>query len=237
MKKVLGALLFGILAVTSASAENVLSVITEPWPPYIIDENGKQGGIEYDIMQAVLKDMGYTMQYKSYPWKRAVDMIKKKEADAILGLFKDAEREQFLFFPETAFLNAVYVFFYKKGNEFVYDGIASLSGKRVGIINGYIYSDEFGKAGGFEKEGVTELEQNLKKLVHGRLDLVLDNQYVGLYLAKQLGLSEQIGYAATPLTAARPHYVAFARKAGYDKLAADFSAKLQAFMQSEDYLK
>jgi len=32
-------------------------------------------------------------------------------------------------------------------------------------------------------------------------------------------------------------YAAFARKAGYDKLAADFSAKLQAFMQSEDYLK
>lgn len=60
MKKIIGLLLFGILAVTSASAENVVSVITEPWPPYIIDENGKQGGIEYDIMQAVLKDTWVT---------------------------------------------------------------------------------------------------------------------------------------------------------------------------------
>ncbi len=235
MKNIIVGMFLWCVIATSAFAEKTLHVITDPWPPYIIDENRQQAGFEYQVMQEVLQQLGYSMSYQSYPWRRAIVMMKTQQADAILGIFKSDEREAYLWFPDTAFVETAYVFFVRNDQPFNYMGLKSLTGKRIGIIRGYYYTDEFDTATNFEKDPVPSLKQNLKKLVSGRIDLVIDNRDVGLYVAKQLGLVGQIEVVTTPLTAPQPHYVAFAKKPGYKELTQRFSEALHAFKQTERY--
>lgn len=54
----------------------------------------------------------------------------------------------------------------------------SLSGKKVGIIIGYGYGDEFMNAGTFIREGGNDFIANIKKMVSRRVDLTLEDEIV-----------------------------------------------------------
>ena len=56
-----------ILALCTVSqAREELLVVTDPWPPYIIEENGRPSGLEYEITEAVFGRMGFSMRFRSY---------------------------------------------------------------------------------------------------------------------------------------------------------------------------
>jgi len=234
MKKLVMLTILLIFSTVSYAQEQLL-VITDPWPPYIIDENDQQGGFEYDITEEILKTMGYTMKYKSYPWNRVLHLIKNKEADAVLGIFKNTERQQYMFFPDEAFVNTSYVLFHKKNDKFRYDGISSLNQKQIGIIGGYVYGNEFDNADNFTKQSVPTVKQNIEKLLKNRIDLFTENRLVGMYIVNKMGYTDKISPTTTPIDDDKPHYIAFSMKNGHDKLAKKFAAALKEFKQTQRF--
>jgi len=73
-------------------------------------------------------------------------------------------------------------------------------------------------------------EINLIQLISGRIDLWPVDKYVGLYLAKQKNVLDGIAYLPKEINNSKL-YLAFARKPGYDRLAADFSRVLTRIKQ------
>ena len=221
--------------IVKAQSERVVHVVSEPWPPYIIDDGNTKGGIEHQIAQEVFQLMGYSMKYDSLPWKRAIGMVKDGQADAILGIFETEERKDFLFFPDEALIDIAYFFFTAKEDAFEFKGLESLTNKRVGTILGYHYTDAFGAAENFEKHPVLHLDQNFKKLLAKRIDIVVANRHVGMYTAQKMQAIHKIRIADQALSAPQPHYIAFARKPNAQALSLAFSQTLRGFKQTSRY--
>lgn len=216
-----------------------LLIQTEAWPPLVMqDSKGRPTGHDYEIMAAVFDAMGVDFEFEFVPWKRLINNLKGKTADAVLGIIVTEERKGFLYFPEEPVSTGGYVLFYRKSEPFDYQDLTSLKGKRVGTIGGYSYSEAFKAADNFVKDalvGENALTSNFRKLLLRRLDLVIANKNVGVYTASNLGILDQLGYTKNYVSGSSDFHIGFARKAEHKILAKRFSEVLKQFKQTPRY--
>ena len=66
----------------------------------------------------------------------------------------------------------------RSDDPFVYTGLNSLSGKRIGTVYGYAYPDYFINDEIFYKDPVKTISDNFKKLHANRIDLIIDDELV-----------------------------------------------------------
>lgn len=221
---------------SGASIAEPLTVVTEPWPPYVYEASGTPVGFDYEVVASVFSKMGIDVQVRFYPWKRCVQMMREQQADAILDVGMNEARKKYLIYPDEPLSSSESVFFFLKSEPFTFNDLADLSGKTVGTSLGYQYSDAFNTATHFSKEPVASIEQNFTKLLAGRIDLVIVNRSVGLFKSKEMGIGEVIDHTANPVSGG-PLYLAFAKKAGAAELSARFAGELKRFKQTPAYRK
>jgi len=100
----------------------------------------------------------------------------------------------------------------RREDAFPFKGVESLQGKRIGIIRDYGYGDEVNALVAMNKKtpggvqvvsGDDALEQNIKKLLAGRIDVVVEIGQVMDYKLKTMGLADKI----VPVGSVREEYV------------------------------
>lgn len=220
----------------SLAGNKPLVIVTEPWEPYIFDVGSPLKGMDYEVVEAVFREMRIPVKVKFYPFKRALIMVQKKEVDAILDLMATPERKEFLFFPDEYISASPTTLFFRHGQMPKFEKLADLSGYVMGTQRGFEYPKEISNAT-LTKEEAPSLDSNLQKLLLKRIDVLVDNKTVVLYKAHQMGIMDKITYDPRPLGNPEEalNFVAFAKKEGYDKLAVRFSAALKVFKTSEAY--
>ena len=220
-------------------ANEPLVIQTEAWPPLVMQTpSGDATGHDYEVMAEVFEQMGQPFEFSFVPWKRIIANLKSTKADAVLGIITTEERKQFLFFPDEPLSSGGYVFFHSLEHPFEYRGLDSLLGKTIGTIGGYSYSEAFKAAEHFKKDSVVgegALVSNFRKLLLGRVDLVIANKNVGLYTASSMGIVNQIGYSEKYLSERSDFHIGFSKKPRNRKIAARFSDTLSKFKQTQQY--
>lgn len=177
MKKIIFAAILILFSTAVCSAETkVVSAASDPWPPFV-DPDHPQKGISIEIVTAAYASQGYTLDHKIMPWARAEDAVKKGNIDVLPNTWKTDKRTGYLLYSSPYASNEV-KFIKRKGDDFEYNGIDSLSGKKIGIMHGYGYGDVFMNSAAFKREAVNEFVQNIKKLVNNRIDLTLEDEIV-----------------------------------------------------------
>jgi polar amino acid transport system substrate-binding protein len=96
-------------------------------------------------------------------------------------------------------------FYVKKGTAWRYAGIPSLGAVKLAVISGYSYDDALdayihdnkGKPALQAVSGETALDQNIKKLKAGRVDVVVESQAVFSAKVADLGLKDEFEVAGT----------------------------------------
>ena len=68
------------------------------WPPYEWTESSELKGFHIDLVKAVANQLQWNVQIESYPWKRAIKMIKDGNVDAITFITRTEEREKYLYY-------------------------------------------------------------------------------------------------------------------------------------------
>ena len=226
MKKIIAAIMLLSLCIPSPlMAQKKLILITDPFPPLYYQVDGKNKGIYCKILDLTFKEMRipYTLSY--VPWERALRMAETQHSDGIPGTARTKERERFLIFPNEPLSVIDIVLFHRKDDDFKFDGISSLAGKRIGTIEGYSYGETFDNSNLFSKEKVSSLKLNFLKLKAKRIDLVIAYKNVALYTLQNLNLTDQFSYSSTPVHRAAL-YLAFTKKYGHEELAKKFSQSL-----------
>ncbi|UAW98792.1 transporter substrate-binding domain-containing protein [Halopseudomonas nanhaiensis] len=223
------------LIFSAGSAADPLRVVSEPWPPYVFEENGRYLGVDLEIAEHVLRELGHEVTWDLLPWKRALHTVKTGGAHAILDIVPSAERIEALHFPDEHLSRNETVLFYHRDRPHPFDSLADLAGLTIGVSPGYTYSSaEFTEASHFVREPAPTFEANLFKLMRGRIDMVAMDQRVGLYLAQHLGIADQLGYHPTALSSGKL-YLAFHRSESLFTLAEAFGPALRAFKQTAEY--
>lgn len=196
--------LLGLLFCAPAWPQKIIAA-ADAYPPYMDPAHPKQG-ISLQIVRAAYATQGYVIDMHFVPWARAMNGVKNGEYDILPNAWWTQERARFLLYSEP-YMQSEIKFIKRKGDPFEYHGLGSLTGKTVGIVKGYGYGDEFLNSTNFARPEVSEILQNVKKLVLGRIDLTLDDEIVARWIIKHRApsLMQSIEFTQNGLSSQQMH--------------------------------
>lgn len=177
-----------------------LSAGADPWPPYI-DENLPLGGVSVQIADAALRTQGYTVKNRILPWARAIEETKQARVDLIVDAWWSQKRsEQFAF--SRPYINGPVKFIKRKGDDFHYSDLTSLTGKSLVLVRDYAYGDELLNAKNYTRYEAHNFMQGIQMLVRNRVDLSIENELVARTRIAQEApeLLHKIEFAQEPLS-------------------------------------
>jgi polar amino acid transport system substrate-binding protein len=171
---------------------DIVTLRSDYWCPYSCDPNSDHPGYLVEIAKEVFGKAGLTVDYQLMPWKRVITLVKEGTVDGAVGATIHEIPHSFM--PEGGPLGvnrAALVML--EDTHFDFKGIESLQTLKIGVVSGYLFDDEGpiddyvqehrGKEDGriVESFGVEGDMTNLKKLVQGHVDAVMDDQQVLAY--------------------------------------------------------
>ncbi|WP_419737350.1 substrate-binding periplasmic protein [Pseudomonas sp. COR18] len=211
-----------------------LRIVTEPWAPYVYEENGQAKGLDYETTAIVFQRLGIEVEWQFLPWKRCLAMLEQGQADGALDIFHSSQRDDKLLYPDEALSEVEFVLFYAKAHPHPFSSLDDLRGLTVGVSPGYQYSPQFNESRLFRHEPAPSHESNFGKLALGRIDLVITDRRVGQHVLDELNLQEQIAQYPSVISRNR-QYLALRRNAGMDLLMQRFNAELKRFKREPAY--
>lgn len=204
----------------------------DPWPPFLDPDHPRQG-VAMEIARAAFKSQGHDLEFAFVPWVRALDGVKNGEYDALLGTWWTKERTEFLEYSEPYLTNQI-KFIKRKGDPFEFEELRSLEGKTVGTVRGYGYGDEFAEADFFTRQPVAKMITNVRKVVHGRLDLALEDELVArsLIAREDPSLIDQIEFTGNALSSEGLHVTSGLKNARHSMVIDAFNKGLKTIREN-----
>lgn len=214
------ALLIAVLAVSAilpgfapaARAEQTLIMFDRANPPFMYaTTDNRPAGVYPAIVAEAFERMKHPVTLEAVPWKRALAMAENGQA-GVAGLYGNEPRRAVFAFSDPLYVEVLLVV-QRRGVEFPFTGLGSLKGRRVGVLRGWSYGDDFDKAraaGLFQVEEVDGDAQNLSKLHAGRIDAMIAVKEGAEAALAASGARDDFVTSATPLSSNAAH-LAFAK--------------------------
>lgn len=215
--------------------QNIIISAADPWPPFV-DPDNPSDGLSLEIIRSAFDAQGYTVVMEYVPWARAESGVIKGTYDILPDVWKTLERSENMLFSHPYAKNSV-KFIKRKGHEFEYTDIDSLSGLRIGVIRGFGYSNEFLSSEKFTREPVSTFMQNIYKLLHKRIDLTLEDEIVAIHTIKQKepNLLKNIEFVDKPLSINELHISAGYNNPRHEEIINAFNEGLKEIKASGKY--
>ncbi len=209
-------------ALQSARADSIM-VPMDPWPPWKfvdvdswkVDPNGIDNQLIEALISAYDTEHGTTttIEYRGFPWKRCLQMMRTGEADLISGIFKRPEREDYLHFIEPPYkTRSAKVFYVRKGSGHTLQAYEDLLKLKIGVQAGVKYFQRFDADRDLIKEEAGGDLYNFRKLAYGRLDAVISTETNADYLIAIHGLQDQVEKAPYRYDDELPVYFAISKQ-------------------------
>lgn len=184
--------------VSTARAEDSITLTTEDYPPYNFVENGVYKGAGYDQMVLIMKDTGIHYTVELMPWARAYAMAQLNTPTCVFSTAHTPERNALFKWVEPLAVDRN-VIAAKVGSGIHVDNLEQARRYRVGTQRDD-YTQTFLEKNGFKEiDLASSLDLTLKKLEIGRIDLIpLSEKFFhdlvgrGHPLEQQFVMTEQI---------------------------------------------
>lgn len=178
-------------AAAQEAARPSVRLATLEWPPYVGAELPGQG-YAAEVVRLACARGGVNVRYDFMPWARALMLALRGDVAGVLPEYNNPERErQFQFsapFPGGP------VGLYKRRSDtiaYAHDpaddlnaALRSIARYRIGTVRDYINNETFDRADYLTREEAVSDSVNLRKLQHGRIDLVFIDRWVAEYLLR-----------------------------------------------------
>lgn len=221
-----------ILIPCIVSAKNII-ITTLDNPPQAYIEGNRAKGVLVDIVTNAVKNSGSTCTIKIVPWKRALKMVKKGDADAIFNAGYTPERNEYLFYPNCVLVTEKVVAFRRKGSDvFLNQDLSNSKNYKVGVGRGFFYGNEIQNAidsNMFMKvEEVPNINSNMEKLKLGRIDMFFADYFPAMMYLNSMKVKGEIELivdhkSGKPIIYGHSEtYLAFSRK----RVSQDFAEKI-----------
>lgn len=164
------------------SAEPPVILVADPWCPHTCDPAGGAEGYMIEIAREAFGLSGIEVIYKTEGWTRAMSDVRQGRADGAVGALLDEAADLVTHIEPLGM--QVNVLVTLEDDPWRFTGWDSLSGRKVGAVSSYSYSaeiDEWLKSHPSEVQMISGSDvaiRNLKKLMAGRIDVMLDDEAV-----------------------------------------------------------
>jgi polar amino acid transport system substrate-binding protein len=206
-----------LLSVTAIADDKIVNVVVSDHPPFeYIGENGNITGIDVDIITEVFKRAGYKVEFTLLPWMRALDLVTKGEVDAMASIVYSPEHNKMLMLSNSIAYSQNF-FFKKKSLKVNPKNFDDLKSYSIGTLINYPYGKKFDQAKFPDIEvmaSTSPIMDNLKKLVAGRVDLIVcELLSCNYFINKYPDRFVDIDYIESPpVNDIMPYYLGFSRK-------------------------
>lgn len=228
-----------LMLMPSLALAEPLTLRADAWCPYNCQPGTDKPGYMVEVASKVFADAG-GVDYQLMPWTRALEEAKTGRIQAVIGATR-ADGEGLVFGTEALGVT-VNVIITKRGERWRYTGIDSLVGKRLAAVSDYSYGPELdgyiarhtGDTAKVElAAGDDVTDQNLKKLLAGRVDVVIEDRNVAEFALVAQGMEGLVDMH--PTDAGTPLFIAFSPADPTAKAKADMLDKgIKALRQSGD---
>ena len=203
-------------------------------------------GLNNILLKIVEAKLGLSLTFVLEPWKRCQQEMKAGTVDGMFAISFLAERQQFGVYPMNGdlpdtgkrLMSDGYSLFRRRGDASVrWDGKVLHVDGPVGAQRGYSVNVQLQRLGVQVDAGTYPVEENLRKLMLGRLAAVALRTLEGdSMLLTHRDFSEKIEKLPQPL-AEKPYYLMLSHQfvADHDKLAAAIWDTLQRVRESPEY--
>ena len=184
-----------------------------------IDNDGNLTGFRLKVLDALNRELKKDkIEFKyllteqgEIPIKRCIKEILDGKYDAYFGLIYSKKREEMgLFFSNIEIYSIPAVVWMSRNNMFDYEGPNSFKNKKIGIVIGYPYLKS-ASIPGMIIEPAPDDETNVKLLVLGRIDAIVDNIVRTGTVITNLGFADKITCSKNPFNTSRFH-IAYNKK-------------------------
>lgn len=223
--------------VASTQAQEFYFVTLEYPPLEYKDKTGSAKGVAVEIVTRIMSELGHTVSIEVLPWERALMMVKYGRADAIFTIFKSSERELFLDYSEEILIPQMVALYALKDSPINFDGtFENLKQFKIGVVSTISYGRKFDRSRSVLKvERTSALEQNFRKLMLGRIDLVISNVYSAEIVINNLNLADKVK-RLYPSVESVPSYIAFSKVKKLGSLREAFDLKLFELKKNGKYI-
>ena len=126
----------------------------------------------------------------------------------------------------------------KKGDKLAFDGdLKALKGKTIGIVSTISYGTRFDEAREAHKlktDRVESLDLNFKKLLSGRIDVLISNRYSAQVEIEKQKIADQVEELRVPVEVI-PSYIGLSKKNGLSTLRDQLDHAMKALKASGRY--
>jgi polar amino acid transport system substrate-binding protein len=178
-------ILFSLL---SSGEEIAISVGN--YPPYLDESKENMGFMSEIVFQAFSKTkLVPVVEFK--PWKRIEEIEITKNNKVSFGWIKTQQRQAKWLYSDNIMRSSI-VFITNKNNGFTWQSLSDLKPFHIGVSRGYQYGNEFeAYKHQLKIQEVNSDEQNIRKLVMGRIELFPVDPYVSTEIIRNsLSLKE-----------------------------------------------
>ncbi|PCJ23841.1 MAG: hypothetical protein COA94_07885 [Rickettsiales bacterium] len=231
-----------------ASKRRTLVIAGDYWCPYNCHPDSKMPGYLVELATRALHIYKIDIEYRMMPWTKALKEVKKGNIDAVIGL-TDFEGNG-LQTTRVALEYTQSSAFTRTDSKWVYDGVRSLTRKKLGIIIGYAQSEEINNYIGMNyitkpdlfvmEGGKNAVIDSIANLIDGDIDVCIGDRRVFNHYIKENGLEPYIREAGKIDKIKHPLYIAFSPKTlhidQYIKCLEEGLAALKATGE-DDYLR
>lgn len=195
---------------------------TAIYPPYnYYDEQVK--GLNVEIIKAAFSAVNYQVTVDILPFGRALLYAKQGKYDGVT-LWHSKQRMQWFEFSQP-FTQSELIFFKRKSLSVNYGNFADISPYTIGTVQKYAYPKSFTQNTQLSLAKVLTDEQNIKKLVLGRIDLALIDKRMAQFIMQKHYPKQRATFDSAGTLTNEDYYLAVSKNTD------NYLEKLAAFNQ------
>ncbi|MEO4045697.1 transporter substrate-binding domain-containing protein [Pseudomonas sp. CAU 1711] len=151
-----------------------LRVVTDYWPPFRMQGvSGQLEGLDIELLDELQRRTGLRFEVHLQPWARALEAMRRGQADLMTGLARTAERERYIDYLEPAYYACAPRLYGPPERAARIADYRQLLGLRIGYVLESAYFEPFDSDASLLKVGVKNEEQLLQMQLRGRVELMI----------------------------------------------------------------
>jgi polar amino acid transport system substrate-binding protein len=211
-------------------ADRSVRLATLEWEPYI-GRDLEGFGFGAEILREAFHRAGYEVTFSFMPWVRALKEAELGRYDAVCFAYHSKERAgKYLF--SAPYAESTLGFCTLQGSGLTVRGLEDLAPYRIGVVRGFVNTPEFDALETLRKEEVKNEWMNLKKLLNGRVDVIVIDRFVMRHVLKTHfpDRKDTVDFLEPPL-AVHPLHLMFSKQREHS------AAKLRAFNRAVETMR
>jgi diguanylate cyclase (GGDEF)-like protein len=166
-----------------ASGQPVTMGAMYDFVPFSFVEEGEHRGFVADLVRLLEQKTGLQIEVRPGEWSSNLRLLRERQLDTISDISFKPERTAFTLYTTPYFEIPTVVFTDKSFGD--YDGLADLSGKRVGVLQNIFYLKELRSHEDLDVVEYDDYESLIQGLAFGEIDAAIQNLTSGYHYASR----------------------------------------------------